>query len=77
MKPKFKQNLQQLTDYYYAECNDYQVKIYIDKELQFDDNMQLVEFFGHNYLNVVEFYRNPSAKTITIYTSEHEYIENS
>ncbi|KZL91707.1 hypothetical protein [Clostridium magnum] len=71
MKPKYKQNLGQLIKYYYANYDNYHLKIYIDGKLKYDNALQLVEFFGHDYLNVVEFFRNDSAKTISVYTSKN------
>lgn len=70
MKPKFKQNLGQLLRYYYPDYNNYHLKVYIDRKLKYDNIMEMIYSFGHDYLNIVEFYRDDSIKTISIYTSE-------
>ena len=60
-----------MLSYYHTEYSNYNVKIYIDGKLKYDDSMQLVYTFGHEYLNVVEFFRNTNTKTIIIYTNEY------
>lgn len=71
MKPKYKQNLGQLVRFYYPQYHDYQLKVYIDGQLKFDNVMELIDSFGYDYLNVVEYYRKDSTKAICIYTSEN------
>jgi len=71
MKPKYKENLGQLISYYYPNYHDYQLKIYINGNLKYDDNMELIDSFGYDYLNVVDFFRNENKRTIYIYTSEY------
>jgi len=69
MKPKFEQNLGQLIKYLYSKFNDYQVEIYIDGNLKFNRTMQVVEFFGNDYLKVTEYTIQDKSKTIYIYTN--------
>lgn len=53
MKPKYKQHLGQLLRYYYPDYHNYHLKVYIDGKLKYDNIMEMIYSFGHDYLNIV------------------------
>lgn len=69
MKPKFEETLGQLIQYYYPECHEYTFKLYINDKLFYNKSLEC--FQGYDYLNVVEFFRDPKNKILTVYTSDN------
>jgi len=71
MKPKYPMTLGEITRYYHTRFSRYNVDIYVDNKLCYSNLLQCEYEFGHDYLSVVEYFRNDKEKNITIYTKEN------
>ncbi len=68
MKPNYKMTLGEFIRYNHVYYTDWYLKIYVDDVLKFDSSIQNAYTFGNDFLNVIEWFRNNTSKTIKIYT---------
>ena len=76
MKPKFKTTLSHLHQYYHSiGCGEYNLKIFVDGKIWFNNFLSI--YHGeYGYCKVLDFYKNPNTKTITMYATDNAELIN-